>query len=146
MNGGVKDNVLPRTARVLVNFRSLPGDDPDVIIAHVRQAVDDERVKVELAGPAWGSDQPSPLDSKQFERVNRAVREVYTKTLVAPGLMLGATDARRYGGLTRNVFRFTPAPMTSEDVARIHGVNERVAVETLARSVSFYEALIDVGE
>ena len=78
--------------------------------------------------------------------MNRAVREVYTDTLVAPGLMLGATDARRYGGLTRNVFRFTPAPMTSEDVARIHGVDERVAAATLVRGITYYENVIDTAE
>ena len=142
MDSGVKDNVLPRSARVLVNFRSLPGDDPEEIVEHVREAVDDERVKIELAGPAWGSDQPSPLDSREFERVNRAVREAYADTLVAPGLMLGATDARRYGELTRNVFRFTPAPMTSQDVSRIHGVNERVHVSDFVLSVALYVRLL----
>jgi carboxypeptidase PM20D1 len=142
MEGGVKDNVLPRTARVLVNFRSLPGDDPEDIVAHVRKAVNDERVKVELAGPAWGTDQPTPLDAPQFERLNRTVRAVYADTLVAPGLMLGATDARQYGVLTRNVFRFTPVPMKSEDVSRIHGIDERVSVEDLTRAVGFYYQLL----
>jgi carboxypeptidase PM20D1 len=56
--------------------------------------------------------------------------------------MLGATDARRYGGLTRNVFRFTPAPMTSEDVGRIHGVNERVGVAALTDAVTFYDRVL----
>jgi carboxypeptidase PM20D1 len=56
--------------------------------------------------------------------------------------MLGATDARAYTGLTRNVFRFTPAPVTAEDVPRIHGRDERVALETLARSVRFYAAVL----
>ena len=112
------------------------------MVEHVREAVADERVKVELAGPAWGSDQPSPLNSKQFERVNRAVREVYAETLVAPGLMLGATDARTYAGLTRNVFRFTPAPMRSEDVERIHGIDERVGIKALADSVTFHNRLL----
>jgi carboxypeptidase PM20D1 len=76
MDGGVKDNVLPRSARVLVNFRSLPGDDPEEIVEHVREAVDDERVKVELAGPAWGSDQPSPLDSRSSSGESGGARGV----------------------------------------------------------------------
>jgi carboxypeptidase PM20D1 len=142
----VKENVLPRVARALVNFRTLPGDDPEEIVGHVREAVADQRVKVELAGKAWGSDQPSPLESEQFERVNRAVREVYAETLVAPGLMLGATDARRYGGLTRNVYRFTPVPMSSEDVPRIHGVDERVAVEMLVRGIAWYTTVINAAQ
>jgi carboxypeptidase PM20D1 len=146
MEGGVKDNVLPRTARVLVNFRSLPGDDPEDIVAHVRKAVNDERVTVELAGPAWGSDEPSPIDAPQFERVNRTVRAVYADTLVAPGLMLGATDARQYGVLTRNVFRFTPVPMKSEDISRIHGIDERVSIADLTRAVGFYYRLLRDAE
>lgn len=142
MEGGEKENVLPRSARALVNFRILPGETPEDVLAHVRDVVADPRVNVELAGPAWGSGEPSPIDSPQFERVHRAVRRAYPDAVVAPGLMLGATDARAYAGLTRNVFRFTPAPVTAEDVPRIHGRDERVALETLARSVRFYAAVL----
>jgi carboxypeptidase PM20D1 len=142
IDGGVKENVLPLTARALVNFRTLPGDDPEEILEHVREAVADERVKAELAGAAWASDPPSPLASEQFERVNRVMREVYAATLVAPGLMVGSTDARWYGDLTEHIYRTTLVPVTSEDVRRIHGIDERSAVEQLVRSINFYARLI----
>ena len=44
---GVKDNVVPRTAEATVNFRILPGDTSDSVLAHVRAAIDDARVRIE---------------------------------------------------------------------------------------------------
>src|SRR6266566_6416457 len=37
--GGVKDNVLPSTARAVVNFRILPGDSSATVLRHVRRAI-----------------------------------------------------------------------------------------------------------
>jgi carboxypeptidase PM20D1 len=142
IEGGEKENVLPRSARALVNFRIIPGEDPEDVVQHVREAIADDRVNVGLAGHAWGSGAPSPVGSAQFDRVHRAVRRAYPGTVVAPGLMLAATDARSYAPLTENVFRFTPAPVTAKDVPRIHGLDERVALDALQRSVRFYAAVL----
>jgi carboxypeptidase PM20D1 len=145
IEGGVKDNVLPSSARALVNFRTLPGDEPDDVLAHVQGAVDDRRVQARIVNDAWGGTQPAPVPSEVFDGLGRTVLEVFTDAVVAPGLMLGATDARRYSALSANVYRFTPVPMRSEDIARIHGRDERVAVADFVRSVQFYYRVVRDG-
>lgn len=51
--------------------------------------------------------------------------------VVAPHLMTGASDSRHYLDITANgVYRFFPlfVNLTAGDVARVHGVDERIKV------------------
>jgi carboxypeptidase PM20D1 len=57
-------------------------------------------------------------------------------------LTLGATDARHYAAIADNVYRFTPYCLTMEDLNRMHGVNERIAVDQYARMVRFFAQII----
>jgi hypothetical protein len=50
---------------------------------------------------------------------------------------MGATDGRYYHALTDNVYRFIPYVLGDDDLARIHGVNERVAVSDVIASVKY---------
>jgi carboxypeptidase PM20D1 len=58
---GSKDNVLPGLARAVLNFRILPGDGVQAVLAHVRRVVADERVEVRAVGRF--SAEPSPVSS-----------------------------------------------------------------------------------
>jgi carboxypeptidase PM20D1 len=40
------------------------------------------------------------------------------------------------------VYRFIPMRVKSEDMPRIHGINERIRVENMAEIVRFYAQLI----
>jgi len=48
---------------------------------------------------------------------------------------MGATDGRHYHALTDNVYRFIPYRLGPDDLARIHGINERVAIADVSASV-----------
>ncbi len=142
-SGGVKENVLPSGARAVVNFRILPGDSVTSVLEHVRSTVRDARVQVR---PAEGiHNEPSPVSSDEsaaFGVLMRTIRQVYPEAIVAPGLVLAATDGRHWAGVARDVYRFVPVRMRSEDLARIHGTDERIAVDDYARSVLFYMQLM----
>src|SRR5256884_3438411 len=47
LQAGIKENVLPSSARALVNFRILPGDSVASVLEHVRQAVRGSRVSLQ---------------------------------------------------------------------------------------------------
>jgi hypothetical protein len=55
---------------------------------------------------------------------------------------LGATDSRHYQSLSEQVYRFLPLQVNASDIARIHGVNERLAVDNYADAIAFYMRLI----
>ena len=150
IHAGVKDNVLPGKAEAVVNFRLLPGDDLRTGYEMVLAIIDDERVKVApLEGDTLEGNSgwdPSPVadtESAYFLRLSRIIKEAYPGSMVAPYLVLGATDARHYALVTKNAMRFTPVMIEKDDLQRIHGVDERLSVENCARMVGFYIAYIE---
>jgi carboxypeptidase PM20D1 len=57
-------------------------------------------------------------------------------------LVTGATDSRHYANLTKNIYRFCPIRVGSDDLKRVHGINERIAVADYAGGVKFYYQLM----
>ena len=139
---GVKENILPSTARAVINFRILPGDSVASVLDHVRKVVDDPRVEVNALTNSSESSPVSPADGEAFRTIHRTVREIFPSAVVAPSLVLGATDARYYARLTPNVYRFIPIVLSPDDVRRFHGIDERLGVEAYATVVRFYARLI----
>jgi carboxypeptidase PM20D1 len=142
-NAGDKDNVLPGNAAATVNFRLIPGDTQASVIDHVRATVGNERITVE---PFPGNTDPPPetgTAGPSFKMLNRTIREVFPDVIVAPGLMVAATDSRHFTGVTDTIFRFSPVRATSDDLKRFHGTNERLSVEGYADMIRFYRRLIE---
>lgn len=145
VNAGNKDNVLPGLAEATVNFRLLPGDTRDSVMAHVRSKLGSDRFElVALEGSAEPSP-VSPTQSQSYRHIERTIRAVFPGTLVAPGLMIGGTDARHFTGIADHVYRFSPVRAKPEDLPRFHGSNERIAVANLAELTRFYHQLLKSG-
>jgi carboxypeptidase PM20D1 len=144
IEGGVKDNVLPARARAVVNFRIKPGNTVDDVLAHVRKVVGDRRVEVRLLYPesTKGPSRQSRIDSAGFLTIERTIRQTMPDVVVAPSLVVAATDTRHYEDLADDVYRFLPFVLQPDDTRRIHGTDERIAVEGYKECVRFYVQLI----
>ena len=62
--------------------------------------------------------------------------------LVAPYLTIAAVDARWYAPLTPNVYRFRGMPWEADATERVHGPNERIAVEAYLGGIRFLHRLL----
>lgn len=149
IKAGDADNVLPGYVEATVNYRMLPGDTAAQVVARLKAQVSrtlghDRFTLRVLPGPSEASP-VSSTRSAQYRLVNRAVREVFPGAVVAPGLMIGGTDARHFSDLSDNIFRFSPVRARSEDLPRFHGTNERVSVDNLAEMIRFYHRLLTLG-
>ncbi len=143
IQGGIKDNVLPRKARARVNYRLLPGDSIAKVCEHTRKSVKDSRVQLEaLDYSATEASPVSPTNSEVYRRLVRTIRETFGNIPASPYLVIGQTDARYYAPICEHVYRFSPVMIGPEDLSRIHGVNERISVEALATMVQFYVQLM----
>lgn len=141
-NAGNKENVLPGRAEAIVNFRLLPGETEESVIARVTSVLADGRIKVT---PLPGNTNPPPMTSTStpsYQAVSRTIRETFPDVLVVPGLMVAATDSRNYLDVTDNIFRFSPVRATAEDLKRFHGTNERLSVANYADMIRFYRRLV----
>ena len=140
--GSPKANVLPTRARAVVNFRIMPEDSVAGVLAHVRHTVDDPAVRVRVLDFAAEPSPVSPTDSPNWALLQRTIRQIFPEVAVAPYLTLGATDARYYAALTRDIYRFLPVRLTPEDLTRLHGTDERVSIANYAEAVGFYAQLL----
>lgn len=145
LNAGNKENVLPGVADAVVNFRILPGDSVASVTEFVKQTIADPRIEVSPLGPGFEPSKLASPDAAPFKLIERTVREVFPDALVAPGLMLAASDARHFQELTEQSYRFMPIRFQSADLQRVHGTDERIAVDQLADMVRFYHRLLSQG-
>lgn len=111
----------------------------DEAIRRVKAIVDDPRVKIVATGTSRSEPSPvSSADSDSFRKLHRAVQATFQDAIVAPSLVLGATDTRHFIAISDNLFRFLPARLGREDLKRYHGVNERVSIDNYGEFVRFY--------
>ena len=142
LRAGIKENVLPPSARATLNLRIHARDSIASVTEHVRQAVNDEQIHIKVMP---GGREPSAVTDVQgaaYQQFAEVIRQSFGNTLVSPNLTVGGTDSRHYEPLTDNVFRFSPLLMEREDLPRMHGTNERVAIDTLANASGFYYRLL----
>ena len=146
VNAGNKENVLPGRAEATVNFRILPGDTKEGVLEHMRskvamEAPSDKFELFALPG-AVDASKVAPTDSVQYKTLNKTVREVFPDALVAPGLMVAATDSAHFGAISDHIFKFSPIRANNEDLKRFHGTNERLSVKNYLDAIRFYHRLI----
>ncbi|NEZ03928.1 M20/M25/M40 family metallo-hydrolase [Wenzhouxiangella sp. XN201] len=148
IEGGKKDNVLPKTARALVNFRVHPRDDIEFVRRWVRETIDDDSIKVSVyqerafeAPPATDSSAP------QVTRFKEVIGAVYGPIdPLIPGFGLAASDARHYAPIADALLKFEPVVIREGDALNPHDTNERLPIDSLARGVVFYQRLIERQE
>eukprot|EP00092_Neocalanus_flemingeri_P018492 GFUD01020012.1.p1 GENE.GFUD01020012.1~~GFUD01020012.1.p1 ORF type:complete len:582 (-),score=147.32 GFUD01020012.1:33-1778(-) len=143
INAGFKENVIPSFAMATVNHRIHPTEDLDDILKHDKDVIDDDRVIIkskEYFPPAPIS--PYSNDAIAFQIIANSALEVFPTAHVTPGTLMANTDSKHYLHLTDKIYRFTPAFITRNDTKRIHGFNERIAVNNFVQVVEFYYRII----
>jgi len=86
----------------------------------------------------WEPTEISEVEGHEYRLLEQTIRQVFVNTVVAPSVMMWATDARHYAGICKQVLRFSPVVLVPDDLERQHGVNERLSLENLVRMVHFY--------
>ncbi len=141
MQGSAASNVIPPEASLVSNIRLNPSDTIDSAIAHLKRAIDDERIQVEVLH-GMNPSRISVTDCEGYQKVATAVASTWKGCIVAPYLMVQCSDSRHWGRISDRVFRFSAMDLTSEERATIHGNNERIRLETINKTIEFYLRLM----
>jgi carboxypeptidase PM20D1 len=141
-NAGLQENVLPTRAAAVINLRILPGETIAGAIDHVRKAIDDPTVQLTSLPVRMEPSSVSDIEAPSFTLLHQTIRQTAPETIVAPSLLVAATDSRHYSGLTKNIYRFLPITLGPEDAKRYHGIDERISIKDYERCVRFYLQLI----
>ena len=146
-NAGIKDNVLPPSATAVVNFRPMPGDTPEVIIEHVKKAIDDDRITVKdisASTPATNIADPS---SKAYKALEKTIRQTWGNDLiVSPFFVIGGSDSKHFQArpFAPDVFTITAIQLESpKEFEGFHGVNERLLVDEYGKTIGFFYTMFD---
>ena len=141
MEGSSARNVIPPEAKMVANMRLNPHDSVASALAYLKKTVKDPSVEITVLE----SFEPSPIsetDCPAWDKVASAVASTWKGCIVAPYLMVQCSDSRHYGKLSNHVYRFSAMDMTAQERASIHGNNEKIRTETVAKAVEFYIRLM----
>jgi len=133
--------VLPGRADAVVNFRLMPGDSSDAVVQHVVRTLSNPNIKV-VKGTFAEASRVAAIDAPGYQLINRTLRQLHPDVVVAPGLMLAATDSRHFEAVADNIYKFSPVRAKPEDLKRFHGTNERISSANYVELIQFYHQLI----
>lgn len=164
MNAGFRGNVIPGSAEVTLNFRTIPGTTVEELIEEIREVVGDPRVEVAAASFFTGNRspeetrkideyqrqrmalKPSNTDNELYRSLVKNALAVYPTAKVTPYLFQAGTDSAAWRMRGIPVFGIYPYPIDHEDLKRMHGNDERVPIDSLQTGVDLiYKTLIDVA-
>ena len=141
MEGSSARNVIPPEAKMVSNIRLNPADSVASALAYLEKAVNDPAVEI----TSLESFEPSPVSETgcdAWEKVASAVANTWPGCIVSPYLMVQCSDSRHYRDLSNHVYRFSAMDLSAEERSTIHGNNERIRLETVAKAVEFYIRLM----
>lgn len=129
LTAGYKHNVIPDLAEALVDIRTLPGKE-DEVLATVRALVGDD-IEVVVLHSDVGLENPfaGPLVETMVSTLQRHDPEAP----VLPYLLSGGTDNKALSKLGITGYGFAPLQLPAEldFAAMFHGVDERVPLDAL---------------
>lgn len=137
-NAGLKENLIPGEAEATVNFRTQPGVTRQDVIGHVKKVIADDNIQVIPQGDGNEPKQVAKVNSESFTYLQKTISAYQKDIVVAPYLVLGATDGRYFANITDQVFRFIPFT----DPEGFHGVNERIKITEYKKGIGFYYELM----
>ncbi|MBO4728699.1 MAG: M20/M25/M40 family metallo-hydrolase [Spirochaetaceae bacterium] len=148
LEGSSSYNVLPSKASAGINFRLLGSDTVEKAKARIEKiARKAAGKKAEISVNVVSANNPSiesDTDCWQWKSLCEVVHQTWPEILVSPYLMLACSDSRHYCAITDKVYRFSGMYMSKADRAMIHGIDEKISIETLLKAVEFYKNLLDV--
>ena len=128
---GEKENVIPQRAEATLDVRLLPGEGVSAFLAELARVANEPRLRIEvIQQPAPGTVTPYRGDA-MYEVLQRVCQGLVPGCLVAPMLTPGTTDSHHFRSQGFKTFGLFPAVISSDELARFHGIDERISVANL---------------
>lgn len=129
LQAGYKHNVIPDTAEALVDVRSLPQDQPD-ILAKIQEIVG-PHIEIETVHSDVGLE--VPFTGPLIDAMVSSLKQHDPEAKVLPYLLSGGTDNKALSRLGIKGYGFAPLklPATLDFPGMFHGVDERVPLDSI---------------
>ena len=159
-------NVLPQDGSINVNIRTLPSDSRSFVkdyLHTITKSFKDDVTIEDVSAVQYPEGTVTPSDSPQFNLVKHAIQSILSHRVlddvpqearadvrvkampVHPMLLSGMTDSRWFHEIApKKIVRFSPFSLKigRNDLAMIHGVDERVSVHEYFDGIRFFAEII----
>jgi acetylornithine deacetylase/succinyl-diaminopimelate desuccinylase-like protein len=145
---GHANNALAQTAQANVNCRIFPGHSPEQIRQELAKVFGDEKLSVKYvsdagvvtdAAPDKKAIVPPPPLPEVFEPLTALVDAIWPGTPVTPIMENGASDSVYFAQAGIPSYGFSAIALERDD-DRAHGQDERLPVDSFAKSLDFFYA------
>ena len=141
LRAGYKDNVIPGEATIVLDGRTLPGEDPESFMAELREIVGPEPTfeLIKTAPPA----ETSP-DTPLFELIKSSVEAADPGSRAIPWMIPGATDNKFYSKLGAACYGFSPVKLEPHMPfgSLYHGNDERLPIDGFYWGLKVYAEVV----
>ncbi|MEO8547447.1 MAG: M20/M25/M40 family metallo-hydrolase [Sphingomicrobium sp.] len=143
LSAGHADNALPQSATATVNCRIMPGVEPKVIEAELKQLAG-PKIEVTPDPNYIGTPTPvSPLRPDVLKAVTTAIQRFHGPEMhVYPVMSTGASDGSFFRAKGIPVYDVDGSWGISPDDERAHGLDERLPVRAIYDDVLHWEMII----
>jgi acetylornithine deacetylase/succinyl-diaminopimelate desuccinylase-like protein len=146
LHGGTKTNVIPDTAELDVDIRTLPGQSPQDVRAMLSEALGDLADQVEIAPLSDDPASESPVDTLLYRSLQKVSASIVPASSTIPFMTTGGTDARffrRAGAVAYGYGLFSDRISFQEFEAMFHGDDERIDLESLDLVTRLWEGVVE---
>ena len=140
LQAGTKVNVIPSESTATLDCRILPDTSKEHFLREIKKRLGNE-IEVEIISEGEAVP-PSSLDTDFFKAIQKFAERNDPDCPVVPHLLSGATDGRflREKGIV--TYDLCPFRLTTKELLKIHGHNERISLENLKFGMRFMTEVI----
>ena len=133
IEAGIKYNVIPGEAELIVDCRVLPDMTEPEMRAEIVRRLGDLSATCDVELVIYGEPAESPVDHPLYALLESTIRDHDPEGEPLPGMPPFATDAKHMARLGVPTYGFSPLRLAPEErfLERFHGVDERVSLEAL---------------
>jgi carboxypeptidase PM20D1 len=142
LKGSDGNNVLAPVVEVVINFRILPGETSQDVLAHIRKACEGFEVEIDAPRIPVEPSRLSPPNGRGYDVLCEAIEKLYPGTIITPYLTIGATDCKHMGDLSERIYRFMPVLLNPIEQRSIHNFNEYMSIDNFARMIHYYQHIM----
>lgn len=140
LQAGFKPNVIPARAEAALDVRVLPGRSMEEVTAEIKGSLPPGPFSLEVIQSFPPS--LSPMENEFFRCLEETAKQFFPQAVFLPGVFPGFTDSRCFRDLGTTAYGWIPAMIEAEDVARVHGVDERIKITDLETGVKVVWAIV----
>ncbi|MGA2421090.1 MAG: M20/M25/M40 family metallo-hydrolase [Candidatus Acidiferrum sp.] len=142
LNAGTARNVIPGEARANLNVRLLPGDTINTVVDDLNKLVNDPMVRLEVLPNAGLAAPDSSLENDFYATIARIATREFGGAPTLPFQSTWATDSSQLRLHNVQAYGLVPFPLSDEDLKRMHGDDERLAIASFAKGVDLMSKIV----